>query len=212
MTVETDLILGLNLAATFVFGISGGLAALRARLDLFGLVSLASVVGLAGGITRDLLIGVPPETFRDARYLAAAGVAGLVCFFAGTTLERLRRPVLVFDAIGLSLFCVTGASKALSAGLGAPQAIILGAITGIGGSILRDVLLREVPIVLHSELYAIPAIAGASVVVIAHGAGSASGAYAVAGAALCLLIRLAGLHFGLSAPLAPSSPRDQGPD
>src|SRR6478609_7852622 len=110
-TVDTTLILILNLVATFVFGLSGGLAAVRARLDLFGVVVLAGVVALAGGITRDVLIGVPPETFRDARYLAAAGAAGIVCFFAGRAVDRLRTAVLVFDAIGLALFCVSGASK-----------------------------------------------------------------------------------------------------
>jgi glycine transporter len=88
---DPTFILALNLAGTFVFGLSGGLAAVRARLDLFGVVVLAAVVGLAGGITRDLLIGTPPATFRDWRYLAAAGAAGLVSFFAGPTLERLRR-------------------------------------------------------------------------------------------------------------------------
>ena len=123
---DPTLILVLNLVGTFVFGISGGLAA---------------VVGLAGGITRDLLIGVPPATFRDWRYLAAVGAAGLVCYFAGTALERIRRSVLIFDAIGLGLFCVAGATKALDFGLGPAQAILLGAITVIGGGMLRDVLL-----------------------------------------------------------------------
>src|SRR5881628_147737 len=107
------LILVLNLAGTFVFGLSGGLAAVRAKLDLFGVVVLAAVVGLAGGITRDVLIGTPPATFRDWRYLAATAAAGLVCFFARPALERIQRGVLVFDAVGLSLFCVTGATKAL---------------------------------------------------------------------------------------------------
>src|SRR3954466_12787725 len=99
------LILVLNLAGTFVFGLSGGLAAVRAKLDLFGVVVLAAGVGLAGGITRDLLIGTPPATFRDWRYLAAAGAAGLTCFFARPALERMLRSVLIFDAVGLGLFC-----------------------------------------------------------------------------------------------------------
>src|SRR5918911_5747459 len=98
------LILALNLAGTFVFGLSGGLAAVRAKLDLFGVVVLAAVVGLAGGITRDLLIGTPPATFRDWRYLAASGAAGLACYFAWPVLDRIRRSVLVFDAVGLGLF------------------------------------------------------------------------------------------------------------
>jgi len=102
--VDPTLILALNVAATFVFAISGGLAAVRAKLDLVGVLVLAAVVGLAGGITRDLLIGIPPTTFRDGRYLAAVGVAGLVCFFAHSIIERIHGAVLVFDAIGLSLF------------------------------------------------------------------------------------------------------------
>src|SRR5690348_3621577 len=103
------LILVLNLAGTFVFGLSGGLAAVRATLDLFGVVVLAAVVGLAGGVIRDVLIGTPPATFRDWRYLAAAAAAGLVCFLARPALERIQRTVLIFDAAGLGLFCVTGA-------------------------------------------------------------------------------------------------------
>jgi uncharacterized membrane protein YeiH len=210
--VDTNLILWLNLAATFVFGLSGGLAAVRARLDLFGVLVLPAVVGLAGGITRDVLIGVPPETFRDGRYLAAAAAAGVVCFFARAAIERLYRSVLFFDAIGLSLFCVTGASKALTFGLGPAQAIILGAITGIGGGIMRDVLLGEVPIVLRSELYAIPALGGAAVVAIAHEAGSDNGIYALVGAASCLLVRLMGVRYRINIPRAPSRRRPEDPD
>lgn len=207
--LDPALILALNLAATFVFALSGGLAAVRARLDLFGVVVLAAVVGLAGGVIRDLLIGIPPATFRDGRYLAAAGVAGVVCFFAHATVERLNRAVLVFDAIGLSLFCVTGATKAVSFGLGAPQAITLGAITGIGGGMLRDVLLREVPTVLRSELYAVPALGGAAVVAVAHSFGSDSPLFAIAGALVCLVVRFIGLRFGVTVPLAPD---DRRPD
>lgn len=194
-----------------MFGLSGGLAAVRARLDLFGVLVLASVVGLAGGITRDLLIGVPPETFRDGRYLVAAGVAGVVCFFASRGIERVHRSVLFFDAVGLSLFAVTGASKAVVSGMGPAQAILLGAITGIGGGMLRDVLLREVPTVLLSDLYAIPALAGAAVLAIAHEAGSDAGVYAVVGAATCLVLRLVGMRYGVTVPTARSG-KQRGDD
>src|SRR3954469_21779024 len=134
---DPTLILVLNLAGTFVFGISGGLAAVRAKLDLFGVVVLSAVWGMAGGIPRDLLIGTPPATFRDSRYLAAAAAAGLVCFFARPVLERFERRVLAFDAVGLGLFCVTGATKALDFGVGAVPAVLLGTITGVGGGMLR---------------------------------------------------------------------------
>src|SRR5690349_3952168 len=165
---DPTLILWLNLIGTFVFGLSGGLAAARARLDLFGVIVLAAVVGLAGGIIRDLLIGVPPATFRDSRYLAAVAAAGLVSFFARSTVERAERGVLVFDAVGLAVFCVTGASKALDFGLGPVQAVLLGAITAVGGGMVRDVLLSEIPFVLRKELYAVPALLGAAVVVAAN--------------------------------------------
>jgi len=182
----------------------------RAQLDLFGVVVLAGVVGLAGGITRDLLIGVPPETFRDWRYLAAVGAAGVVSYFAGPGLDRVRREVLFLDAVGLSVFCVAGATKATAHGLGPAPAIILGAITGIGGGILRDVLLRQVPTVLRHELYAVPALLGGAVVVVAQALGSTSGAWAVAGAALCLATRLLGLRLGIDVPIAPSERSDRG--
>ena len=216
-TVSNDfdptLILWLNLVGTFVFGLSGGLAAVRARLDIFGVVVLAGVVGLAGGIVRDLLIGAPPATFRDWRYLAAVGAAGAVCIFAGAAIERVQRSVLLFDAMGLAVFCVAGASKGLAFHLGPVQAIILGAITGIGGGMLRDVLLSEVPVVLRRELYAIPALAGAAVVALAHVAGSDSGLFALIGAAVCLGLRLAGIRYELDVPspgerLGRRSPRD----
>jgi len=210
---DPTLIVALNLAGTFIFGISGGLAAVRARLDLFGVVVLAAVVGLAGGIIRDLLIGAPPATFRDWRYLAAAGAAGLVCCFAGPALERIQRSVLIFDALGLGLFCVTGATKALDFGVGPLPAILLGAITGIGGGMLRDVLLREVPTVLRHDLYAIPALLGAGVVVAAQESGSTEPVFPVLGAALCIGVRLIGLRYGVNVPMAPSErqvdrPRD----
>ena len=203
---DPTLLLVLNLTGTFVFGLSGGLAGVQARLDAFGVIVLAVVVGLAGGITRDLLIGVPPETFRDWRYLAVAGGAGLVTFLAYPLLGAVARPIDVLDAAGLALFCVTGATKALDHGVAAAPAVILGAITGIGGGILRDVLVREIPVVLREGLYAIPALIGASVVVGASRAGAHGLAAPILGAAACFAIRLAGLAFGLNVPRPPARP------
>jgi len=208
---DPTLLLWLNLVGTFVFGLSGGLAAARARLDVFGVLVLAGVVGLAGGITRDLLIGTPPATFRDWRYLAAVGAAGVVCFFATSLLDRVQRGVQVFDAMGLAVFCVTGASKATDFGLGPVQAVILGAITGVGGGILRDILLGGTPTVLRRELYAIPALLGAAVVVGAHEAGTSSPVFPLLGACVCFGTRMIGLHYGLDAPTAPAERRPRRP-
>lgn len=204
---DPTLLLVLDLAGTFVFGLSGGLAGVQKRLDMFGVVVLAVVVGLAGGITRDLLIGIPPQTFRDWRYLAVAGGAGLVTFIAHPVLERLARPVLVLDAAGLALFCVTGASTALDHHVGAVEAVVLGAITGVGGGVIRDVLVGEIPVVLRTGLYAIPALMGAAVVVGASSGGSHDLVYPLVGAAVCLCVRLAGLYFDLDVPRAPGRRR-----
>lgn len=200
---DPTLLLVLNLAGTFVFGLSGGLAGVQARLDVFGVVVLAVTVGLAGGIIRDLLIGIPPQTFRDWRYLAVAGAAGLVTFLAAPKLERLERPILVLDAGGLALFCVTGASTALDHRVNAVPAVVLGAITGIGGGMLRDITLGEIPVVLRTGLYAIPALIGAAIVVVAAESGSHNLAVPIVAAAVCFVIRLAGLHFNLNVPRAP---------
>ena len=204
---DPTLLLVLNLAGTFVFGLSGGLAGVQARLDAFGVVVLAVVVGLAGGITRDLLIGLPPQTFRDWRYLAVAGGAGLVTFVAHAALERLERPILILDAAGLALFCVTGASTALDHRVGAVEAIVLGAITGVGGGVLRDILVREIPVVLRTGLYAIPALVGAAIVVVASESGTHNLAFPIVGAAACFLIRIAGIYFDLNVPQAPRRAR-----
>jgi len=197
-----DLILALNLAGTFVFGISGGMAAVRHGLDVFGAIVLAAVVGLAGGIIRDLLIGIPPATFRDWRYLVAAGAAGLVTMLGHQLIGRAQRPIDTLDAAGLSLFCVTGAATALTHRLGTAEAIILGAVTGIGGGMVRDVLVREIPEVLRRGLYAVPALIGAGIVVVAYRQGNYSTAWPIIGAAVCFTIRMAGLQYDLNLPAA----------
>jgi uncharacterized membrane protein YeiH len=199
---DATLLLALNLAGTFVFGLSGGLAAVRARLDVFGVVVLAVVVGIAGGITRDLLIGIPPQTFRDWRYLAVGAGAGVVTFVGHRGLTRLERPILVFDAAGLALFCVTGAATALDHHVGPVEAIVLGAITGVGGGALRDVLVREIPVVLRTGLYAIPALLGATVVVVAAEAGTRNVVFPILGALVCFGVRTAGVYFDLNVPQA----------
>ncbi len=207
---DPTLLLVLNLLGTFVFGLSGGLAAVRARLDVFGVIVLAAIVGLAGGVTRDVLIGIPPSTIRDWRYLTAAVAAGVVTFVAHRVVARLERPILVFDAGGLALFCVTGAATALDHRVPPFEAVVLGAITGVGGGALRDILLGEIPVVLRTGLYAVPALAGAAVVVVAAESGTRNVALALAGAAVCFAIRLAGIFFDLSVPRARGHADDDG--
>lgn len=172
---------------------------------------LSFTVGLAGGIIRDLLIGIPPTTFRDGRYLAAAAAAGIVSFIARPGLERAGRALTFFDAIGLGLFCVTGAGAALAHHLGPVQSIILGAITGVGGGMVRDLLLCQVPTVLRADLYAVPALVGAGVLVVAYHAGARGTVFPLLAAGVCIVIRLIGVHRGIGLPIAPSERKTEAP-
>lgn len=207
---ESSLLLALDLTGTFAFALNGALTALRtARLDVVGVVTLAMITALGGGIIRDILIdALPPATFSDWRYLAVAAGGGLVTFFLGQRLNVLAGAITVLDAAGLSLFAVTGASKALGYGLGVSQAVILGTITGVGGGTLRDVMLREIPSVLRSGLYAVPAALAATITV-ATIRGGVYGAPAAVGAAVaCFAVRMLGVHYGLNAPAPRGINRD----
>jgi uncharacterized membrane protein YeiH len=205
MTTPPITALVLDLVGTFAFALNGALTAVRAaRLDIVGVITLGMITALGGGILRDVLLdALPPATFSDWRYLGVAAGGGLIAFGMSRQLERLATPIDVFDALGLSLFAVTGATKALGLGAGAGQAILLGAITAVGGGTIRDVLVRRIPTVLRSELYAIPALLGAAVVVVAARLSAAILVPALVGAGLCFLVRLLGLGFRLDAPHPP---------
>jgi uncharacterized membrane protein YeiH len=192
-----------DLGGTCVFALSGATAGVKHRLDLFGVLVLAFAAGNAGGIARDVLIGtVPPVAIGDWRYIAVSMLAGLATFCWHRTINRLRSPVLVFDAAGLALFSVSGASKALAVGAGPLSAILLGMLTGIGGGMVRDVLVREVPTVLRTELYAVAALAGAAVVVIGAMLHLATFWTASAGAIVCFGLRFTALRRGWQLPVA----------
>ena len=205
MTQEGPLLLALDLSGTFAFAVNGALTAIRAvRLDIVGVIALAMVTAVGGGIVRDILIGaLPPATFRDWRYLTVAAGGGLLAFVFGRWLDRLSYPITVLDAAGLSLFAVTGASKALSYGLGVEQAIILGAVTAVGGGTIRDVLIRRIPTVLTSGLYAIPALVAAGITVATSRTGTYGLPAALGAAVACFAVRMVGVRFGLNAPMPP---------
>ena len=199
-------LLVLDLVGTFVFALSGAVAGVKERLDLFGVLVLSFAAASAGGIMRDLLIGaVPPAAISDWRYLGVSLLAGLVIFFwfpRSERLQKLRNLVLIFDGAGLAVFAVAGTQKALGYGLNPVMSALLGMLTGIGGGMLRDILLAQVPTVLRSELYAVAALVGASVVVVGHVLNFPPTAMAIAGAVLCFGIRLIAIRRGWRLPVA----------
>ncbi|MGH2401651.1 MAG: trimeric intracellular cation channel family protein [Candidatus Limnocylindria bacterium] len=191
----------LDLAGTFVFALSGALVGVRHRLDLFGVLVLAFAAATAGGVIRDLIIGaVPPPAIADPRYFVVPVIAGLLTFVWHPVVTRLQASVLVLDGAGLALFAVSGAIKALDFGLGPVAAVLLGGLTGIGGGVVRDVLVSEVPTVFRAELYAVAALAGASVVVAGGAVGLPAPAVAIGGALVCFGLRMIGVRRGWKLP------------
>ena len=197
------LVLVLDLIGTAVFAISGAALAVKRGLDVFGVCVLAFIAGNAGGMLRDVLIGaVPPQVLAGWWHGTIALFAGVVTFFWHPRLERLRTPILLFDAAGLGLFAVSGTQKALAYGLDPVVAAVLGMLTGIGGGMLRDVLVNEIPTVLREDLYALAALAAAGVVIAGDAIQLSPEAATVGGASLCFAIRLAAIRRGWSLPTA----------
>lgn len=210
MTLETFLRF-LDLGGTFVFAMSGAVAAVNRRLDIFGILVLSFVTGNFGGITRDLLIGaVPPAALTDGRYLLVSVLAGLITFFWYAGVDRLRSPMLLFDAAGLSFFAVAGAQKAIEFGLSPVMAALLGMVAGIGGGMMRDVLVVEIPQVLRSDLYAVAALVGASIVVVGHLLGLSYGVSALVGGGLCFGLRFMAIRRHWHLPIAHLSAQGRG--
>lgn len=198
-----NLLIWLDLIGTFVFGLSGAVLAARARLDLFGVMVCTFVAASAGGIARDVLIdATPPAALSNWRYALIWVIAGLAGFFWSSHIERMSQPVRILDALGLAVFAVTGTVKALGAGIDPWMAPALGMLTGIGGGMLRDLLLNEVPLVLRSELYAVAALAGASVVALGELLGWPLQPTMLIGAAVCFGLRMAALRRGWHLPRA----------
>lgn len=198
----------LDLAGIFVFALSGGSMAVRKRFDAVGIVALAIVTGLGGGLVRDVLISDgPPVALRDQALLVAPLVAAVIVLVAHSVVERMERPVLVFDAGGLGLFCVVGTTRALDAGLGVMAAVLLGTVTAVGGGVLRDVLAREVPTIFRpdSALYAVPAALGATATAVVWSLDLFGGVSATLIVAAVIALRLLAMRFGWGAPTARTS-------
>ena len=203
MTEPTTAVLVLDLLGVFVFALSGATLAVQARMDAFGVLVLAGVAALGGGVLRDLLLDVPVAALADGRYLLVPPVAAALVFFFSPLVDRLTPAVRLFDAAGLGLFVVSGTTKALNAGLGAVPAVVVGCLTGIGGGVLRDVLAGVVPIVLRREVYAVPAVLGAALVAGLHGQ-DLRGAGALSAAVLLVVgLRMLGVWRDWHAPVAP---------
>lgn len=208
----TTLTVVLDLSGVFVFAVAGALAAVRKRLDVVGVAVVGIVAAIGGGLLRDVLIGdVPPPGLRDWRYLLVPTVASALVFAFHRQVSRIFRGVWLLDAAGLGFFAVAGTAKALQVGLGPLPACALGVLTGVGGGLLRDVILREIPLVLSNrELYALAALAGTLVVVVADRLGVYGPGAATVGVGLVFVLRVLSSHRRWSAPTPRGIDQGQG--
>jgi len=156
----------LDYFGTAVFAVTGALVASRQRMDLMGFLILATVTGIGGGTLRDLLLSRPVFWLTQWEYLAITAVMALVAFAANRRLQERSDWLPWADAVGLAAFCVIGAQIALSMDASPMIAVIMGIMTAAFGGLIRDVLAGEPPLLLHREIYASAALAGAIVYVL----------------------------------------------
>jgi len=158
-----------DLFGVFVFALSGGFDGARYKLDLFGILVLAVATGVGGGIMRDALLGVhPPTAFVNESYFVLCVLAGLLAFFFSSKVERHFTYVRVADAIGLGVFAAMGAAIAIRHELGWVGVILISTLTATGGGVIRDLLVREIPLILRADFYACNAIFGALTFIVLH--------------------------------------------
>lgn len=205
MTIDLPLVL--DLLGVFFFAVSGSLLAARKGFDLVGSVVLGSMVGLGGGIVRDLILDQgPPAAFEHPIYLLPPLAAAALVYFTVQNVQRSARLLLMFDAGGLALFCITGSLKALEAGMNPVSAILLGVTTAVGGGLLRDITANEVPKLFDpKDLYAIPAFVGAGLATSLWSLGWLNLPTGTLVAVVVFCLRLLSLHYHWHAPLAARS-------
>ena len=190
----------MDLFGVFVFALSGALAADKRGMDLFGFVAIALLPAVGGGTVRDMVLDAPVFWVRDPLYLWLIVCAGLLTFFAAPLIQRVERALLWADAVGLSVFCVAGAAKALALTGSATVAVAMGVVTAVLGGIVRDVVCNEIPLVLRQDIYATAAFAGALAYVGLSSLGFADAHCLWLGATTCFAVRASAIVWGWSLP------------
>ncbi|MCU1435007.1 MAG: putative rane protein [Pseudarthrobacter sp.] len=194
----------LDLLGVFFFAVSGSLLAARKNIDIVGSLLLASLVGLGGGVIRDLILDAgPPAAFSNPAYLVPPLLATVLVYFLFSSVQRFTSLLTLFDAGGLALFCMTGTVKALAGGMNPVAAVLLGVMTAVGGGLLRDVTANEVPDLFNPrDIYALPAFAGAALTAVLWVLGAFNVLTAAAIAAVVFTFRVVAWRRSWQAPLA----------
>lgn len=195
----------MDLAGVAVFAISGALAAMQARLDLFGVLVLAAITAIGGGTLRDLLLGRHPIFWmRDTRYIKVIALSAMLTALAasgwGQGLQSGNAALLIADTLGLALFALCGAEIAEEAGKPRLVVVLLGTITAAGGGVLRDLMTGQIPLLLRRDIYASAAIGGISAYLLLRACGMPRQLAFYAGMLTVVALRLAALQFGWQLP------------
>jgi len=191
----------LDYLGTIAFAVTGASKAISHKADIFGIIVLSTVVGVAGGITRDIIFGRFPTAFFDPIYVSLTVMVGVVMFFFYASLKKQMSAWLVFDAVGLGVFSILGASIAYHAvGLEFLPMLFAGMITAIGGGILRDVFVREIPIVFVKEVYAVASIVGIVIFFAALSSGMDVEVASIVGIVITTGIRLLAIKYNWNLP------------
>lgn len=196
-----DLTYTLSIAATLAFSVTGVLAARIQQLDIVGVTVVGVVTAVGGGTIRDIILDVPVFWIVDGRYLLAATLAALLTFAFNDLIHRGYRWFLYMDALGVALFAALAVMKTLALGLGSAHAVVMGVITGIGGGIIRDVLVDRPTLIVSRELYATPICLGVGLQLALLKLGVLSTQQVViAGVAAIFLFRAAAIYFQWQMP------------
>lgn len=198
---------------TAAFAVSGAMVAIDKKTDIFGVMLLAVFTALGGGTVRDILIGhFPPRMFSNGRYVLLAIICALIVFIVASIFKEryvekehiIERINMIFDAIGLGVFAVSGASIGMEVGFGDNLLLVvsLGTITGIGGGMLRDIMLQEMPFVLKKHIYAVAAIAGATTYALLTNAGMSQTISYGTGWTVTFALRMLAMHYKWNLPRA----------
>lgn len=198
--MQLDFILFLDLLGTIAFAISGALAAMRKKLDIFGILIVAFVAAIGGGTLRDVLIDVPVDWMRSMVHVYVIIIATALTIAFRNKLKHFRRSLFLFDTIGIGLYTVIGIEKALVAGLSPSICIALGTMTACFGGVLRDILCSEIPVVFHKEIYATACIIGGVLYFILLGFSVPENLIFISSGLLVMLIRVLAVYFDIQLP------------
>lgn len=198
--MESNFTFLLDLLGTFAFAVSGIRLAAGKQIDLFGTYIIGFVTAIGGGTVRDILLDVTPFWMMDPQYLITTAIALVATLIFKNRLFKMGKPLFLFDTIGLGLFTVVGITKSIDAGLPFWVCIVMGAITGSFGGVIRDVLLNDVPLLFKKDIYALACVAGGGIYFISSHFGLPPGIIEILAALTVIIIRLLAVKFHIHLP------------